>query len=296
MNGQTLVFADPAAVAEAAALRFVSLMAERPGERFSLALSGGSTPQRFYRLLASSHRRGQIDWSRLHVFLADERFLPLDHPDSNFRMIRETLIEPLNDADAATPPVDGGGPGNSVELTKNGLGVAKLALPVKASLDTPGFNSTALGQAGGNCLPAANIHPMPTDGTVEDCAVRYEAELRQYFGETTPRFDLIVLGMGPDGHTASLFPGHTHPQGPWVLPVHNSPKPPPTRLSLSLKLINQSRNVWFLVTGQDKASALSSLRDPSTPALPAGTVQLGEGELIWWVDDAACRDTGLPTI
>jgi 6-phosphogluconolactonase len=294
MNGETLVFDDPAAVAEAAALRFVSLMAERPGKRFSLALSGGSTPQRFYRLLAASPSRGQIDWSRLHVFLADERFLPLDHPDSNFRMIRETLIEPLNGAETSAPPVTGGVQGNAVELTKNGLGVAKLALPVKASPDTPSLNSTVVGLDGGVCcLPAANIHPMPTDGTVEDCAVRYEAELRHYFGETSPRFDLIVLGMGPDGHTASLFPGHTHPQGPWVLPVHNSPKPPPTRLSLSLELINQARNVWFLVTGHDKAAALSSLRDPSTPALPAGTVQLAEGELIWWVDDAACRDNGV---
>jgi 6-phosphogluconolactonase len=284
MNGQTLVFADPAAVAEAAALRFASLMAGRPGERFSLALSGGSTPQRFYRLLAASACRGQIDWSRLHIFLADERFLPLDHPDSNFRMIRETLIEPLNGADATTPPAEGGG------------GKAKLALPVEASLDTPGLNSTALGgQAGAYSLPAANVHPMPTDGTLEDCAMRYEAELRRYFGEASPRFDLIVLGMGPDGHTASLFPGHSHPQGAWVLPVHNSPKPPPTRLSLSLELINQARTVWFLVTGHDKAPALSSLRDPSTPALPAGTVQLAEGDLVWWVDDAAYRDTGLPS-
>ena len=260
MKGQTLVFADPAAVSEEAALRFVNLMAQRPGERFSLALSGGSTPQRFYRLLTTSPWRGRIDWSRLHVFLADERFLPLDHPDSNFRMIRETLIEPLNAADSSTLPVDGAG------------------------------------QGGGDRLPAANIHPMPTDGTVEDCAVRYEAELRAYFGETSPRFDLIVLGMGPDGHTASLFPGHTHPQGPWVLPVHNSPKPPPTRLSLSLELINQARHVWFLVTGQDKAGALSSLHDPSAPVLPAGTVQLEEGELIWWVDDAACGYIGLPPI
>ena len=232
MNGQTFIFADPDGVAEESARRLVRLMAESTGERFSLALSGGSTPQRFYRLLTTPHWRGQIDWGRLHIFLADERFLALDHPDSNFRMLRETLIDPVK-------------------------------------------------------LPKYNIHPMPTDGTVEECAVRYETELKKFFGEHTPRFDLIVLGMGPDGHTASLFPGHIHPLGTWVLPVHHSPKPPPTRLSLSLDVINQAHQVLFLVTGQDKAAALATLHNDSVPTLPAGTVQLDEGELVWLVDEAA---------
>ena len=242
MNGQTLVFKDPTAVAEESARRFVSLMAEHPGKRFSVALSGGSTPQRFYRLLSAPPWRDQIDWKHLHIFLADERFLPLDHPDSNFRMIRETLVDPL-----------------------------------------------ALGDSGIN-LPAANLHPMPTDGTVESSALRYEAELKQHFGGNPPSFDLIVLGMGPDGHTASLFPGHSHPKGPWVLPVHDSPKPPPTRLSLSLEVINQARHVFFLVTGQDKAEALSSIRKADTETLPAGTVELTAGELLWLVDKPAWRD------
>ena len=232
MNGQTFIFADPDGVAEESARRLVRLMAESTGERFSLALSGGSTPQRFYRLLTTPHWRGQIDWGRLHIFLADERFLALDHPDSNFRMLSETLIDPVK-------------------------------------------------------LPKSNIHPMPTDGTVEECAVRYETELKKFFGNHAPRFDLIVLGMGPDGHTASLFPGHIHPLGPWVLPVHHSPKPPPTRLSLSLDVINQAHQVLFLVTGQDKAAALVTLRKDSLPTLPAGTVQLNEGELVWLVDEAA---------
>lgn len=234
MNGEILVLSDPAAVADEAARRFVALLAQRPGERFSLALSGGSTPQRFYRLLSSPAWRGQIDWPRLHVFLADERFLPLDHPDSNFRMVRETLVDPLE-----------------------GL------------------------------LPEANLHPMPTEGTAEASAERYAAELRQFFGDAPPRFDLIVLGMGPDGHTASLFPGHSHPQDRWVLPVHNSPKPPSDRLSLSLELINQARNALFLVTGADKAEALADLRQPAGPVLPAGTVLLGDGGLVWLVDGAA---------
>jgi len=256
MNGQTFIFADPDGVAEESARRLVRLMAESTGERFSLALSGGSTPQRFYRLLTTPHWRGQIDWGRLHIFLADERFLPLDHPDSNFRMLSETLIDPVNSSTALKSPL------------------------------------TPLSQRGGQeKLPKSNIHPMPTDGTVEECAVRYETELKKFFGNHAPRFDLIVLGMGPDGHTASLFPGHIHPLGTWVLPVHHSPKPPPTRLSLSLDVINQAHQVLFLVTGQDKAAALATLRKDSLPTLPARTVQLNEGELVWLVDEAAWEET-----
>jgi 6-phosphogluconolactonase len=236
MNGEILVLPDPAAAAEEAARRFVDLASANTGAYFSLALSGGSTPQRFYRLLSSAEWRVQVDWKKVHVFLADERFLPLDYADSNFRMVRETLVDPLQDL-----------------------------------------------------LPAANLHPMPTDGSVEQSAERYEAELRAFFGENAPCFDLVVLGMGPDGHTASLFPGHVHPQGPWVLPVHHSPKPPPTRLSLSLELINQARHAWFLVTGADKAAALESLRAGAEPVLPAGTVKLEAGELVWLVDEPAWR-------
>lgn len=233
MHGEVLVFPDPAAVAEAAARRLVDYMAELPGEKFSLALSGGTTPQRLHRLLSGPDWRGLIDWRRVHIFLADERFLPLDHADSNFRMVMETLVDPLE-----------------------GL------------------------------LPEANLHPMPTEGVAEACARRYESELREFFGDAPPRFDLIVLGMGPDGHTASLFPGHIHSQGPWVLPVHDSPKPPPTRLSLSFDLINRARHALFLVTGADKAEALASIR-ASEPVLPAGTVRLEAGGLVWLVDEAA---------
>lgn len=232
MNGETLVLSDPEAVALESARRLLDMMETRKGERFSLALSGGSTPQRLYRLLASPPWREQIDWNLLHVFLADERFVPHDHPDSNLRMARETLLDHVP-------------------------------------------------------IPAANIHPMPADGTVEDSAQRYEAELREFFGESPPHFDALILGMGPDGHTASLFPGHIHPKGPWVLPVHDSPKPPPTRLTLSLELINQARHVLFLVTGKDKSPAIASLRTHEEPVLPAGRVGLDQGELVWLLDEAA---------
>lgn len=253
MNAIFEVYDDPQAVAEEAARRIVAMTVERPGERFSLALSGGTTPQRLHRLLSASPWKERIDWKRLHVFLADERFLPLDHPDSNFRMIRETLLDPLESPDL---PED--------------AGRAKPGVPI-----------------GTTTLPAENLHPMPTDGEVEDCADRYEAELRAYFGDAPPRFDCILLGMGPDGHTASIFPGHVHPGNRWVLPIHGSPKPPPTRISLSLELINQARHVLFLVTGADKAEALASIRDKREPLLPAGHVDLADGQLVWLLDKAA---------
>lgn len=234
MDGEILVLPDPAAVAEEAAQRIAELVASRPGGRFSLALSGGTTPQRLHRLLSGPGWRGRIDWSSVHVFLADERFVPHDHPDSNFRMVRETLVEPL-----------------------------------------------------GGLLPEANLHPMPADGTVEDAAERYEAELKAFFGAEDPRLDLVILGMGPDGHTASLFPGHVHPQGPWALPVHGSPKPPPTRLTLSLEFINQARHALFLVTGADKAPALARIKSGAEPALPAGAVRPGRDGLAWLVDGPA---------
>lgn len=232
MNGTTLILHDPAAVALDAAERLLALIAAKPEGNFSLALSGGSTPQRLFKLLAEKPWRGQIPWQRIHVFFADERFLPHDHPDSNYYSAYQLLL--------AHVPV-----------------------------------------------PAENLHPMPTDTTAEDGASRYEAELKAYFGDTQPRFDLILLGMGPDGHTASLFPSQSHPVGPWVLPVHDAPKPPPTRLSLSLEVINLAHNVLFLVTGADKSEAISQIRDSSQPPLPAGQIQLDQGELVWLLDEAA---------
>lgn len=232
MNGTTLILQDPAAVALDAAERLLALIAAKPEGNFSLGLSGGSTPQRLFKLLAEEPWRGQIPWQRIHVFFADERFLPHDHPDSNYYSAEQLLL-------AHVP------------------------------------------------IPAENLHPMPTDTTAEDGASRYEAELKAYFGDAKPRFDLILLGMGPDGHTASLFPGQSHPFGPWVLPVHNSPKPPPTRLTLSLEIINLAHNVLFLVTGTDKAEAIGQIRDSSKPPLPAGQIKLEAGDLVWLLDEAA---------
>lgn len=234
MTHEKLVLPDAEAVAAEAAERFTALLAAHPGARFSIALSGGSTPQRFHRLLTQAPWKERIDWSRVHVFLADERQVPHDHPDSNFRMARETLLDHVP-------------------------------------------------------IPPTHVHPMPTAGaTPDEDAQTYATELAAYFGSEEPVFDLILLGMGPDGHTASLFPGHTWPAGVTVIGIENSPKPPPQRISLSLEFINRARNVLFLVTGADKAEAVQRVftEGHGVGALPAARVQPA-GELVWLLDESA---------
>jgi|HigsolmetaAR202D_1030399.scaffolds.fasta_scaffold00251_31 6-phosphogluconolactonase len=139
-------------------------------------------------------------------------------------------------------------------------------------------------------IPFDNILPFATH--LEDpaeAAQRYSDDLRAFFGDQEPRFDLVLLGMGPDGHTASLFPGHSSLQADpntWVIVEPDSPKPPPLRLSLTLPLFNQAREVLFLVTGSDKADALAEIKRGGS-SLPAALVQPKQGELVWLVDQAA---------
>jgi 6-phosphogluconolactonase len=229
-----IVLPDPDAVAKAAAERTAALISKLPG-RISLALSGGSTPKPYYRLLADEPYRSNIPWERLHVFLVDERYVPHDHPDSNFLMIRQALLDRV-------------------------------------------------------AMPAANLHPMPTDGTPEQCAARSRSELAEFFGGRPERFDLVVLSMGPDGHTASLFAGRSEAadQTQTVAAVYDSPKPPPTRLTLTLPVLNRAARVLFLVTGADKAPALArALAEGQAGELPAGRVAPAEDAAVWLVDRAA---------
>jgi hypothetical protein len=142
--------------------------------------------------------------------------------------------------------------------------------------------------------PAANVHPMPTHFSDPDAAARdYEATLRSYFSGEPPAFDLVLLGLGPEGHTASLFPGSPALAEPtrWVLAV-TAPADPPSRLTLTFAALNGAADAYFLVTGSNKARALHDIltgtADPNT--CPAAGVRLAAGTLIWWVDrDAAAR-------
>jgi 6-phosphogluconolactonase len=215
------VLDDAAAVAAAAADAIVDASASA-GERFAIALSGGSTPKATFALLAGDGYRERIDWSRWHVFFGDERRVPLDDDRSNYHSAREALLSRVP-------------------------------------------------------IPEAQTHPL-TD------ADQYEGLLRAFFGEA-PAFDLLMLGMGDDGHTASLFPGSVSllEQERWVI------APPDvvqgmSRLTLTLPALNAARRTLFLVSGAAKADALRRIR--AGEQLPAGMVEGAE----WLVDRAAVED------
>ena len=224
------------AAAEEVAQRAEEAVRERG--RFAWALSGGSTPRDLYRTLASPPYRDRLPWSAIHVFWGDERHVPPDHPDSNFRMAREAMLD---------------------------------AVP----------------------LPAANLHRIRAeepDAAV--AAAAYETELRAFFhlapGEW-PRFDLVLLGLGKDAHTASLFPGgeavHERERlvvAPWV------PAQSTFRITLTPPVLNHARLAVFLVSGEDKAEPLRAvLAGPRDPGRwPA---QIVEGNRLWLVDRAAAR-------
>jgi hypothetical protein len=146
--------------------------------------------------------------------------------------------------------------------------------------------------------PPANIHRMPTHFSNPDAAAReYEATLRSHFSTPWPRFDLMFLGLGADGHTASLFPGSAalDERSRWVLPVLDPPAPP-MRLTLTFPVLSQSAQTYFLVSGSDKAPALRAvIAGSADPHLyPAAGVHLAKGVLSWWVDRAASGDSGRP--
>ena len=254
------IFRDPAEVARAAAEHFVSesrkAVAESDG--FSVALSGGSTPKLLYELLADPREgfREQIAWDTTHFFFSDERHVPPDHPDSNYRMVDEALF---------------------------------TRVPV----------------------PAQNIHRIPAENpNAEDAAKDYEAELRRFLGkgisnrfpaetpadqsfaEGIPAFDLLLLGLGEDGHTASLFPHSPALKeterlvvAPWVERLNTY------RITMTLPVLNNGKSAVFLVTGASKAEILREIIQTRTnPDLyPAQAISPTSGAVTWLVDEAAAR-------
>jgi 6-phosphogluconolactonase len=202
---------------------------------FRVSLSGGSTPKALYGLLASDEFWGRFPWQRVFWYWGDERFVPHDHPESNYRMVREVMF--------AKAPV-----------------------------------------------PSENIRPVPADGTPEDAARRYERTLQEAYGATVldparPVFDVTLLGLGPDGHTASLLPGEPvlEERERWVAAVaHGRPE---VRITMTYPAIESSRRVAFLVAGREKAPILRQIRagDSQAPAVRVRPL----GELFWFVDSAA---------
>lgn len=208
--------------------------------RFTVALAGGSTPRAAYTLLASDTYRSRLPWEHIHVFWGDERHVPPDHADSNFRMAHEAML-------------------------------AKVP------------------------IPAANIHRIMAEKDAQQAADEYAATLQTFFhlqaGEL-PRFDLILLGMGPDGHTASLFPGTTAVGetsrlvvAPWV------DKFTTYRITMTPPVLCHAAHVIFAAGGADKTETLRHvLEGPYQPDLyPSQIVRPPQGALLWLVDEAAAR-------
>jgi 6-phosphogluconolactonase len=216
--------------------------------RCMLALTGGSTPEKTYSLLARPDRIGQIDWSRTFLFWGDERFVPHEDPRSNFNMANRSLLKPA-------------------------------------------------------AIRADHVYPIPTDtGTPAASASAYQQTLREAFGSegtAPPRFDLLLLGMGDDGHIASLFPGKPtlHETKTWVTWSPPGTLPPPVdRVTLTFPVLNAARQVLFLVAGVAKAAALRAvLHGPTTvEQRPAVGVRPGDGTLLWLVDKAAASALSVP--
>ncbi len=200
-----------------------------------VALSGGSTPRDLFAKLAAPPYREAIPWARVQLFWGDERFVPEDHPESNYGMTRRALLDHI-------------------------------------------------------VIPAANIHPIPTDGTPEDAARRYEARLRAVYGAETlnparPLFDIVFLGLGEDGHTASLIPGQAvlAERRAWVAAVTEGR--PETRITLTYPALESSRHVAFLVAGASKAAICRAVRAGHAD-VPAAHLH-PHGETLWFLDRAA---------
>jgi 6-phosphogluconolactonase len=235
------ILATPTDLFQAAAAEFARLASDavRKSGRFTVALSGGSTPKSLYQSLASG-AFPTLPWDKTYFFFGDERHVPPDHPDSNYRMANETMLSKV---------------------------------PV----------------------PTANVFRISAEMKDADAAASsYEQTLRDFFrlGPTNfPRFDLVMLGLGPDGHTASLFPGSPALSENRKLVVANWVEKFKThRLTFTFPVLNNAACVMFLAGGADKASILREVLENPQADLPSQGVRPTNGRLVWMVDRAAAAE------
>jgi 6-phosphogluconolactonase len=225
-------------------------------DTFRVAVSGGSLPNTLAKALLALSDGSSSDtpqFSKWDIFFADERVVPLDHPDSNYKLIKDELLDKI--------PSD-------------------LGAPTIHSIDPK--------------------HIQDDDPT--ETADQYQEELMRTFAAKDsvrlPVFDLILLGVGPDGHTCSLFPGHPQLRetDAWVVGVTDSPKPPPKRITLTLPVVTHALNIAFVATGGGKKEILKEIFDTEEGrSLPSGLVNTQGGDKVnWFTDNAAVETVSFP--
>lgn len=236
---EIIVCRDLDALSRRAAGQFVALAQQSIAARgrFSVSLSGGSTPQALYSLIATEEFKQQLAWQQIHLFWGDERCVAADHAESNFRMVKESLLSKIH-------------------------------------------------------IPSENVHRMAGEMAPLTAAAAYERELKHFFStlpDNLPRFDLVLLGLGEDGHTASLFPGSSalHENERLVAPTYVD-KLDAHRLTLTLPVINNGAQISFLIAGKNKAAIVQEILAPEIHDYPAARIQPAHGQLTWFItQDAA---------
>jgi 6-phosphogluconolactonase len=222
-----------------AAAQWISLADEAVNARgqFNVALSGGSTPRLLYSLLASAEFAVRIRWQQIHLFFGDERCVAPDHAESNYRMVKESLLSRT-------------------------------------------------------FIPPDNVHRMAGEKTPQVAVAEYEARLRKHFhidDDALPRFDLILLGLGEDGHTASLFPDSSAlSETRHLVATTYVEKLNAQRLTLTFPVINNAAQIIFLIAGESKAAVVKEILTTEKCDYPAARIKPEDGQLTWFVtQDAA---------
>lgn len=239
-----IISKDSNALARKAAELLVDTIGVLAFERVTVALSGGSTPKVLYQILSGDEYKDKVAWDRVEIFFSDERVVPDDDANSNYKLAYDGLLSKVP-------------------------------------------------------IPENHVHRVNTElGDPEQVAADYENDIKTYFSQQqgdTPRFDIILLGLGDDGHTASLFPGKpavdvtdklVTSSPPGVLP------PPVDRVTFTFPLINAASTVVFLAAGAGKADILSKILNPAPDqqTYPAQKVQPTNGRVIWMLDEAAAAN------
>ncbi|MEO0583608.1 MAG: 6-phosphogluconolactonase [Bacteroidota bacterium] len=235
MNPVVHIYPSKTEAASAFAQTLSEQIAAKEGH-FHLALSGGSTPKLLFTLLAENYRN-EIPWGKVHLWWGDERCVPPEHEESNYRMTKEFLLFSIN-------------------------------------------------------IPQGNIHRVRGEDRPDREAIRYEEEIKAHLESKDgwPVFDMIMLGMGGDGHTASIFPDNLSLlDSPQTCAVAIHPDSGQKRVTLTGKVINQAKEVAFLVTGASKKEKVQAIlgKEEGSKAYPAAHIQPVEGNLSWYLDEAA---------